>query len=688
MVDRNPDHYYVPSVDQEDTPWLLVSFVNQWFNVIDLKSILKENQEYCPFEALQLRWLYPSPPQKLYLSRYLHVLRDLDFNTWAENIVPNFDELSTSCHCQKEFPNEPRLHNHVATGNLENVISDNVILDRLLRGPDFRETPGTSFPHAIQALEAALVDTLLMNKDVPYEAFDFWRKRVLASFKRSHRKYTNEVPLRQQHLDLMPAPGKIGSRKEELEEYFSRYTFLLADKSRGNFFMVCNNLYKMVCVKALMGASDYQRVESTEEEIGQQLRRDLAGLLHPSHLQFSGERLPYFYMLPKAHKQPLKWRPVAACQESVLEALQRVLSQCLLLVFETLRDHHQKELELTGLRKWWIVVNSLEYVLKRPEVIGHIQSSDIDSMFSKMDQTTVRLTVNEVIRSAAQVVQANGFYVVLYNTVNGNHDDEASWYDTISGLDPVANTPPVLKRTSKGVAYSLERICELVEYVVQHTYVTLGSSVHHQIKGVPQGGHSSSFLANLTCYYFEKRFVEQQPWHSLQWNVFRFCDDFQLTNVPYFLGMYRDIYPETSGIVLIPNDVTLQDGRIAESNFLDTVTFVTENGEVHITLYDKRASYAFSVNRFPDINTNASRSQSHSVFYGELVRMFRINTHIEGFVRNAADTASYLIHQKGYDRDELFRLFRRFVASQKVINNPRMPEAAGQLWQQFLACLS
>jgi hypothetical protein len=66
----NLTHYYQPQRPEGDAPWLLVSFENHWFNVIDLGGILKKHENLCPYEELQLRWLYPSPPQKLFLSKY------------------------------------------------------------------------------------------------------------------------------------------------------------------------------------------------------------------------------------------------------------------------------------------------------------------------------------------------------------------------------------------------------------------------------------------------------------------------------------------------------------------------------------------------------------------------------------------------------------------------------------------
>jgi hypothetical protein len=103
---------------------------------------------------------------------------------------------------------------------------------------------------------------------------------------------------------------------------------------------------------------------------------------------------------------------------------------------------------------------------------------------------------------------------------------------------------------------------------------------------------------------------------------------------------------------------------------LDILVFVNSAGVIHVTLYDKREDYQFFVNRFPDINSNVCRSQSIASFYGEIVRLFRINTHPDGFFDNTSEVAAYLIKHKGYPEDELLAVFSRFLNTQ--VFNPRL----------------
>jgi hypothetical protein len=341
---------------------------------------------------------------------------------------------------------------------------DPLVLDRLRRGPDFRESPGTSFEHAFQAVKTALEELRLLHKPSTATAFDTWSDEILASFRQAQEIYERQTPPRQQAADLNPVHGKLSSRKQFLESYFEKYTFLVADKSRGDFVMVCNNLMRLTCVQALSKAEDYQRVHRESEHIVAKIFQDMVGMLNMKHVEMLKENFPYFYVLPKLHKQPIGWRPVTACVNLVSEIPHRILAQCLRQVVNTLKDFQSKEFANSQgrIRKWWTVENSLEYVTNlSEEEIEDLFSSDIDSMFSKMDQDTVCQVVREEILFAAQIVNANAFFVVLYDTQLGNSADEGCWFNSFPGLDPSTGQQPSLKRTDKGVAYSLERICQL-----------------------------------------------------------------------------------------------------------------------------------------------------------------------------------------------------------------------------------
>jgi hypothetical protein len=413
-----------------------------------------------PYENLQfLRWLYPQPPQKIFQSKYKEVLAGVDYDLWVNQIIPNFAEYTERCHCQSEHLNETRSQRHVASGNLNNMISNPIILDRLLRGPMFRESSNGDFEVAYQALKIALKDLIDRKKHLLAER---WMNKVLQTFKQKaldlkHRDKAGEI-----HLEsiLFPAKGRISEHNTELQRILDKYVLLPADKCRGNYFLVCKNLYIKQCIHALCSAPEYQRQAGPPPDLIQTLLQQISGQIHHLHfeliLQQNKHELPYFYTLPKPHKQPLGWRPVAASHRSIFAIPQRILSQCLELVMKTLKESHHKEFKETKIRKYWIVENSLDVVLSLPETLTHMYSSDIDSMYQNMDQECVIKSTSEEILRAAEIIGADGFFVVIGNTIYGNKVDQCFWYNSESGLDPSDQSLSSIKdKCGKGQIYPI-----------------------------------------------------------------------------------------------------------------------------------------------------------------------------------------------------------------------------------------
>jgi hypothetical protein len=170
----------------------------------------------------------------------------------------------------------------------------------------------------------------------------------------------------------------------------------------------------------------------------------------------------------------------------------------------TLEEFHAKEFKDTNIIQFWIVKNSLDIIFKLPEKVIDMYSSDIDLMYQKMSRYDVFKSIAEEIQRAATIAGADSFFIVVGDTAIGNKIDQGFWYNTESGTDPTDGYIPKTKdKCSKGVIYPIQHICNILAFLVHNSYVTLGNSVHHQVNGIPQGGHSSAFLANLTCHSHE-----------------------------------------------------------------------------------------------------------------------------------------------------------------------------------------
>lgn len=101
----------------------------------------------------------------------------------------------------------------------------------------------------------------------------------------------------------------MSEHKAEPEQILEKYVFLQADKCRGNYILVCKKPYIKQCVQALHTAPEYQKQNITPSELFDSMLREISGLINHSHFEMITKEdltdMPYFYTLPKPHKNLL-----------------------------------------------------------------------------------------------------------------------------------------------------------------------------------------------------------------------------------------------------------------------------------------------------------------------------------------------------------------------------------------------
>ena len=74
---------------------------------------------------------------------------------------------------------------------------------------------------------------------------------------------------------------------------------------------------------------------------------------------------------------------------------------------------------------------------------------------------------------------------------------------------------------------------------------------------------------------------------------------------------------------------------------------------IHITLHDKRDLFPFQTNKFVHLFSAHPSSILAGTFYTEVVRRYRIHTHVEEFHDSIVDLATFCIVRKLYNRGAL-----------------------------------
>ena len=690
---RDRTDYYLPDADnraaQGNSYWLIIPYVNGWLEAISIGHILTDVQHLQPFTPdVVIRWTYPTPNLNERINDY-HALSDsIDFDAWSFALFPlGIDTPTpytkrvlnhTPCichdfHASDGSSNLVRCDGHVVSGTPAHYTNNAVFLDRLNRGSTFREPPAhADFNLAFTKLGNAIDDLIsdVVRTDgyhaITYVALHNWKEHILSHFYARYIQIRNPDHISSlTHIYSRPPGSWYYTYVNVVQPLQSLFTFTVSDKARGNMVATCRNYYVATTVMMISGQhAYYERVEQLTSVIHEQLMHKMHNVLKPNHIpEMSHARWAYFYILPKLHKTPVKWRPIVAAHNCSITTANRVLASMLRLTLTTLQTHYTQEFRHTKIRKLWLIENSLEFVLARPERIDHVFSSDINSMYTELNQDFVIDAVTREISNAASIANSPCMSVKIHNTKYGNRADNASW----SGC----HRHPV--RPNIGI-YHIHDIPALLQFVVKHVYFTVGNALFHQIKGLPMGGNPSSFLANIALFHLERLYVEHNPHTSLQYNIYRYLDDYCVTNYPEFAlpENYRAIYPEYTGVQIISNTVQLDHNVRTRADFLDLSIWVTiDPQEVYISLHDKRTSFGFHIIKFPHEESNTYTPQARSTYFTELVRLYRINTHTLYFINNALDLTMYCIQYNGYQPIALLVQFLKFISKIRYHNHLR-----------------
>ena len=183
-----------------------------------------------------------------------------------------------------------------------------------------------------------------------------------------------------------------------------------------------------------------------------------------------------------------------------------------------------------------------------------------------------------------------------------------------------------------------EDLIEMIETVVNNSYVKYGAKIFRQKRGIPMGSNSSPILADLCLSHMEFEFLNnnQGSARQLQFSV-RYIDDIATFGSESMKELYKYIYPDS-----LP--LSFDDTSTGVGHYLD---LLINRNDHSVTLFDKRNDFKFEVIRFPDRTSNQPFRLGLNVLYAQAIRVARICSTTEEFKRNMEILIELMI-SKGY----------------------------------------
>ena len=153
----------------------------------------------------------------------------------------------------------------------------------------------------------------------------------------------------------------------------------------------------------------------------------------------------------------------------------------------------------------------------------------------------------------------------------------------------------------------------MLEFLVDNIFVVFAGKFFQQIIGIPMGTHCVPLLADIFLYSYEAEFIQS----LLSYGRKRLASQFNLTYryIDDVLSIYNPDFENYPGQMYPPE---LQIKATTESDtsasYLDLLLSIGRDGQLYISLYDKRDDFNFHITNFPFLSNNIPSSPGYGVF--------------------------------------------------------------------------
>ena len=171
--------------------------------------------------------------------------------------------------------------------------------------------------------------------------------------------------------------------------------------------------------------------------------------------------------------------------------------------------------------------------------------------------------------------------------------------------------------------FHVDHVKELVQYILDESYVKFGDKIFKQVNGIPQGGNASPLIADLTLTWMEYCFINKNKkiFNKNNFNAFRYMDD--------VIQFYEEGALDIANINKCIYHSSLELNNTVMNNivqFLD-LEITNETKNVTYKLYNKTDDYSFNIVRYPHRLSNIPCFVKNNTFTTELSRIMNCCSH-------------------------------------------------------------
>ena len=312
----------------------------------------------------------------------------------------SFSTNCSTCDCQNSPFCDPD-HQHIITGDLR-IVSNQKLCKLLSKGPNYREKRTLNFSKCVKNISQALEDCInnLSHKyKLNKENFANWKRQII-----------DQILAKVRTLKANVVPHKTKSMLDDVTvktylcDLHEKFVIVPIDKAANNYAFICKKYYIAKLMKEVGmpdNSSETYKVSDLNKEV---IIQNNVEFCAKYNFKVSDEQktLPIIYWIPKMHKTPIGSRFIVASSKCSTKPLSKAVSKAFKLIFEQVKNFHDKSTFYSNYKKFWAVNNSFPVIEKLTKInekknAKSISTFDFSTLYTKIKHQNLLNTLYEII---------------------------------------------------------------------------------------------------------------------------------------------------------------------------------------------------------------------------------------------------------------------------------------------------
>ena len=447
-----------------------VKFVNKAIDMINLPRIFRDKSLKSCISQCNI-----NEPSVVFTNTPTISSKIFNYNDTVNNFKC-IDDYDCMCNEHGKYINSDC--NHVATGDIS-MISNQMLRNIISKGPGFREPAVLDFDFAHRTI-LENVDIFIKSwsdkEKVALVCFDEWRERfgelltdTVNCLKQQYKRNSNVVSVFADPLV-----------EAELEYFYKCFVICPVDKASKNVAIICKRYYlETILNECMTNSISYSHITEFNTHDICKIQKDfMKDELNIDNDLNEDDILPHIVFFPMFHKPKLSQRFVVSYANCTVKPNSQISSYSGMLY------------KVTGIKRNWIIDNNAPILecfnsYMETDRARNVQTYDFSTLYTNLRHDEIKVALKDVVKLAFKHIKCS--YISVYKS-------SFAWVK-----NPREDT----------FRFDEESLNHTIDFILDNSYFSMGNITFRQIIGVPIGVNPGPFIANLTLFYFEYRYLDK-----------------------------------------------------------------------------------------------------------------------------------------------------------------------------------